>query len=81
MNTEIGSDDARAKLLELLREVEAGRRFTITLRGQPVAELSPLAREIDASTRQEAIAAMRAFPRISIAHDSDVQEWIPEGRR
>jgi prevent-host-death family protein len=39
MYTEIGSFDAKAKLSELLREVERGRRYTITLRGRPVADL------------------------------------------
>lgn len=81
MNTEIGSYDAKTKLPELLREVQAGQRFTITLRGKPVAELAPPARVIGATEVQEAIAAMRAFPRIKGLPDSDVQQWIAEGRR
>ena len=41
MNEEIGAYDARTKLPEILRRVEAGERFTITNRGKPVADLIP----------------------------------------
>ena len=41
MNEEIGSYDAKTKLPEILRRVEAGERFTITNRGKPVADLIP----------------------------------------
>ena len=41
MNEEIGSYDAKTKLPEILRRVEAGESFTITNRGKPVAELIP----------------------------------------
>ena len=41
MNEEIGSYDAKTKLPEILRRVEAGECFTITNRGKPVADLVP----------------------------------------
>lgn len=41
MSEEIGSYDAKTKLPELLRRVEAGERFTITNRGKPVADIIP----------------------------------------
>tara|TARA_R110002110_G_scaffold415854_1_gene658266 strand:- start:3522 stop:3761 length:240 start_codon:yes stop_codon:yes gene_type:complete len=41
VNKEIGSYDAKTKLPEILRRVEAGESFTITNRGKPVAELIP----------------------------------------
>ena len=41
MNKKIGSYDAKTKLPELLRRVEAGERFTITNRGKPVADIIP----------------------------------------
>ena len=41
MNEKIGSYDAKTKLPEILRRVEAGESFTITNRGKPVAELIP----------------------------------------
>lgn len=34
MKTEIGSYEAKTKLLELLRQVRAGESFTITNRGE-----------------------------------------------
>lgn len=42
MNIEIGSYEAKTKLPELLRGIQAGNRYTITLRGQPVANLVPI---------------------------------------
>ncbi len=41
MNIEIGSYEAKTKLPELLRSIQAGNRYTITLRGEPVADLVP----------------------------------------
>lgn len=41
MNEKIGSYDAKTKLPEILRRVEAGETFTITNRGKPVADLIP----------------------------------------
>jgi antitoxin (DNA-binding transcriptional repressor) of toxin-antitoxin stability system len=39
MAIEIGSYEAKTRLAELLRGGQAGNRYVITLRGQPVAEL------------------------------------------
>jgi len=41
MLKEIGSYDAKTKLPEILRRVEAGESFTITNRGKPVADVIP----------------------------------------
>jgi len=41
MPKEIGSYDAKTRLPEILRLVEAGQAFTITNRGKPVADLIP----------------------------------------
>lgn len=41
MLEEIGSYEAKAKLPEILRRVEAGEAFTITNRGRPIADLIP----------------------------------------
>jgi len=41
MLEEIGSYDAKSKLPEFLRRVEAGEAFTITKRGKPIADLVP----------------------------------------
>jgi|APLak6261659701_1056019.scaffolds.fasta_scaffold20335_2 prevent-host-death family protein len=39
--TEIGAYEAKTRLPELLRQVKAGRRCTITNRGEAVADLVP----------------------------------------
>jgi antitoxin (DNA-binding transcriptional repressor) of toxin-antitoxin stability system len=41
VNIEVGSYEAKTKLPELLRGIQAGNRYTITLRGEAVAELVP----------------------------------------
>ncbi|MFV2057510.1 MAG: type II toxin-antitoxin system Phd/YefM family antitoxin [Thiohalomonadales bacterium] len=41
MAEKIGAYDAKTKLPEILRRVEAGEAFTITNRGKPVADLIP----------------------------------------
>ena len=41
MIEEIGSYEAKTKLPEILRRVEAGETVTITNRGRPVADLIP----------------------------------------
>ncbi len=41
MNIQVGSYEAKTKLPELLRGIQAGNRYTITLRGEAVADLVP----------------------------------------
>jgi prevent-host-death family protein len=41
MAASIGAFEAKAQLSRLLRAVEQGERFTITMRGKPVADLVP----------------------------------------
>ena len=41
MSKEIGAYDAKTRLPEILRRVEAGESFTITNRGRAVADLLP----------------------------------------
>lgn len=80
MYTEVGAFDAKAKLSELLREVGKGRHFTITLRGEPVADLVPTS---DFGTRhaQQAINDMKAIKKITGVSSADISSWISEGRR
>jgi prevent-host-death family protein len=56
MYTEVGAFDAEAKLPALLRTVQEGQRYTITLRGRPVADLVPS----ESTVRQDAQAAVEA---------------------
>jgi prevent-host-death family protein len=78
MNTKIGAFEAKTKLPELLRRVEAGERFTITNRGQPVAELQPVSP--GSMGARQAVALMQALPKVSGVSGRVVREMIEEGR-
>ena len=82
VNTEIGAYEAKTRLPELPREVRAGRRFTITNRGEAVADLVPSAAgtSVDA---EAAIERFRAFMRehpLKTGGQVDVRSLIEEGR-
>lgn len=80
MYTEVGSFDAKAKLSELLREVQQGQRYTITLRGRPIADLVPS----ESAVRHDvhaAVEAMRGISKICGLSSETMAEWIAEGRR
>ena len=71
---------AKTKLPELLRKVKEGHSFTITNRGEAVAELIP-ARDAAAKRRKEAVERMRAFMRESgRVKGVNIRELIEEGR-
>ena len=80
MKIEIGAYEAKTKLPELLRQVQAGKRFTITNRGKPVAELGPPT----TSTRPNARAAIDAFQAYRKANpvrrEVNIKAFIEEGR-
>jgi prevent-host-death family protein len=57
MKIQIGAYEAKSKLPELLRQVQAGKRFTITNRGKPIADLIPS----DARVTKDAAAAIDKF--------------------
>lgn len=81
MNLEIGSYEAKTTLPKLLRGVQAGNRYTITLRGEPVADLVPTGgtKQVDAVA---AVEAMRQFMHAAqpIADSIDLKALIDEGR-
>lgn len=80
MNIEIGSYEAKTKLPELLRGIQIGNRYTITLRGEPIADLVPS----ESSASSGAIAAveqMRHFIKSGKPVKSvDLKALINEGR-
>jgi prevent-host-death family protein len=76
----IGAFEAKAQLSRLLRAVEQGEHFTITVRGKPVADLVPH-RAASGESLAAAIEALQAFPRIRGVGDADVARFIEEGRR
>ena len=82
MKTEIGACQARTHLPELLRQVKAGKRFTITHRGEAIADLVPAEGALPTNAAA-AIERFQAFMRGNpiTARDINVQELIDEGRR
>jgi prevent-host-death family protein len=79
MDVSIGAFEAKAQLSRLLRAVEQGQRFTISVRGKPVADLIPhRADATDAGAA--AIAALQATPRIRGVSDAEVAGFVSEGR-
>ena len=80
MNIEVGSYEAKTKLPELLRGIQVGKRYTITLRGEAVADLVPAVgnKHSDALT---AVDEMRSFIQSRKPGGSvDLKAFINEGR-
>jgi prevent-host-death family protein len=80
MKIEIGAYEAKTRLPELLRQVKAGKRFTITNRGLAVADLVP-SESPQASNPRAAIGKFRAFMRANpIKRRANIRALIREGR-
>lgn len=80
MKDQIGAYEAKTRLPELLRQVKAGRRFTITHRGEAIADLVPseTAGRVDA---QAAIEKFEAFLRENpVTRRVDLKALIRKGR-
>jgi prevent-host-death family protein len=80
MKTEIGAYEAKTKLPELLRQVQAGKRFTITNRGKAVADLIPS----DGVGPKDATAAIDRFLDFKkgnpVGEIADIKALIEDGR-
>jgi antitoxin (DNA-binding transcriptional repressor) of toxin-antitoxin stability system len=80
MNIEVGSYEAKTKLPELLRGIQAGHRYTITLRGEAVADLVPA----QGNKGSDAAAAVNDMLSFMQAHKSvkgiDLKALVNEGR-
>lgn len=79
MKTEVGSYEAKTKLPELLRQVKAGKSFTITNRGEAIADLVPSA-GVKAKDRVTAAEKLKAFMLADPVRGVDIQALIEEGR-
>ena len=80
MHIEIGSSEARTRLPELLRNVRSGKRYTITLRGKPMADLVPA----ESAKGRNGVAAVERMRRLMLeaapVKGVDVKALIDEGR-
>ncbi len=79
MKIEIGSYEAKTKLPELLRQVKSGKSFTITNRGEAVADLVP-SRGAKAKDKVAAAERIKAFMRSDPVRGVNIKELIEEGR-
>ena len=77
--TEIGAFDAKTRLSEILRKVDQGERFTITVRGRAVADIVP-SQVKDKWSVAQAVQRILAMPKIEGISPETVKEWIEEGR-
>ena len=78
----IGIFEAKTRLSEFVRQVEAGERFTITVNGEAKAQLVPVPPPTPVHSPEEIEAAYQRLrnPRIKgISHET-IRAWIEEGR-
>lgn len=87
MATQIGLFEAKTKLSEIVKKVEAGERVTITVRGRAAVDLVPS--QLNAVSRQPNVTEEQrqaAFERLrnpkihGISHE-EIRAAIEEGRR
>lgn len=79
MKIEIGSYEAKTKLPELLRQVKTGKSFTITNRGEPIADLVP---SLGAIHKDKVAAAekLKTFMLADPVRGVNIKNLIEEGR-
>ena len=79
MKTEIGSYEAKTKLPELLRQVKTGKSFTITNRGEAIADLVPSRKAL---TKDKIAAAdkLKAFMLADPVRGVNIKKLLEEGR-
>jgi prevent-host-death family protein len=79
MKIEVGSYEAKTRLPELLRQVRTGKSFTITNRGEAVADLVP-SLGVRAKDKVAAAEKLKAFMRTDPVRGADIRALIEEGR-
>jgi len=79
MKIPIDAYEAKTRLPELLRQVKAGKSFTITHRGVAIADLMP---SLGARVKDKALAAekLKALMRSDPVRGVNVKALIDEGR-
>ncbi len=79
MKIEIGSYEAKTRLPELLRQVKSGKSFTITNRGEAVADLVPSA-GAKAKDKVAAAERLKKFMWADPVRGVNIKVLIEEGR-
>ncbi len=75
----IGAYEAKTKLPEILRNVKAGQSYTITNRGEDVAELIP-SLNISKKNKDLAIEKIKALMLNNPVSGVNIKDIISEGR-
>lgn len=75
----IGSYEAKTKLPEILRNVKAGQSYTITNRGEDVAELIP-SLNISKKNKDLAVEKIKALMLNNPVRGVNIKDIISEGR-
>ena len=79
MKIEIGSYEAKTKLPELLRQVKTGKSFTITNRGEAIADLVPSA-GVRVKDKVSAVKKLKEFMLSDPVRSVNIKKLIDEGR-
>lgn len=78
MKIEIGSYEAKTTLPKLLRQVKAGKSFTITNRGEAIADLVP-SQETKPKDKTAAVEKLKALMQNPV-RGIKIKEFIEAGR-
>ena len=78
--SEIGAFEAKTRLPQLLRRVQARERFVITRHNRPVAELIPV-RPHDPDKVRSAIESLKAFQETHGLGGLSVRRIVEAGRK
>ena len=79
MKIEVGAYEAKTKLPELLRGVQSGKRYTITHRGEAIADLVP-AKGAGRHDAAQAVEEMKRFMAEKPVKGVDIKALIEQGR-
>jgi prevent-host-death family protein len=75
----VGSYEAKTKLPEILRRVKSGQSYTITNRGEDIAELIPSSNS-DQKNKDLAIQQIKALMLENPVRGINIEDLISEGR-
>lgn len=76
----IGAYETKTHLADLLRQVRGGQGFTITQRGEPVADLLPAGAGARRSGKAAALQMQRFMEEAPSSGAYDIESLLNEGR-
>lgn len=76
----IGAYETKTHLADLLRKVRGGQGFTITQRGEPVADLLPAGAGMRRAGKAAALQMQRFMADAPASGSCDIESLLNEGR-